>query len=244
MFDDIQVGDYVSYTPILTSFEISNDLTGMSNYSGDGEEENAIKASGKQTISTMYNFIWRAIRKNSDGSIDLVSDHTSRDKIYFYGSIGYKNYVGALNQIAKGFETEGITSGSRYLGYNGQTEFITNLGNGTVVPESEGGSDLLYETDVNLVQAALGTIKAPVGGGGQPINYFIASRYASGSRGNHYYHVRYIDASGTEDQIELTTSDEWRVSNFGAYVRPIVTLRPGIQAKSGDGTTGNAWKVN
>ena len=53
-------------------------------------------------------------------------------------------YVGTLNKIAKGFETEGITSGSRYMGYNGQTEFITQLGNRTVVPESEGGGDVLY----------------------------------------------------------------------------------------------------
>ena len=39
LYDDVKIGDYVSYTPTLKSLDITNDLTGMSNYSGDGETE-------------------------------------------------------------------------------------------------------------------------------------------------------------------------------------------------------------
>ncbi len=63
LYDDVKIGDYVSYTPTLKSLDITNDLTGMSNYSGDGETEMAIKEAGKQTILTEYNVIWRVIRK-------------------------------------------------------------------------------------------------------------------------------------------------------------------------------------
>ncbi len=66
LYDDIKIGDYVSYTPTLKSLDITNDLTGMSNYSGDGETEMAIKEAGKQTILTEYNVIWRVIRKNNE----------------------------------------------------------------------------------------------------------------------------------------------------------------------------------
>ncbi len=154
-------------------------------------------------------------------------------------------YVGTLNKIAKGFETEGITSGSRYMGYNGQTEFITQLGNGTVVPESEGGGDVLYQTDVDLVQTAIGELGAPIGlyGAGRA-TYWLAGRYASGYRSNYYYNARYIDQSGTFQETELTTSDEWRVSSFSALLRPIITLKPKIQSISGDGTSGSPWKIN
>ena len=61
------------------------------------------------------------------------------------------------------------------MGYNGQTEFLTDTANtvdstsktapwtsstGSGTVESQGGGDLLYKTDVDLVKNALGTLKA------------------------------------------------------------------------------------
>lgn len=43
---------------------------------------------------------WRVLRKNDDGSIDLIGDATS-NSVYFSGSLGYNNGVYLLNDICK-----------------------------------------------------------------------------------------------------------------------------------------------
>ena len=156
------VGEYVSYTPSKTNYSISASLTG----------ENS-----SQTINPSELNLWRVIRKNSDGSIDLVSEYVSSIRILFNGKEGYKKYIGTLNTIASQYETSGITSGSRYMGYDGQTENITdetalnksapwteqttasNSPKGST-REAQGGGDVLYETDTDLVKAACGNLIA------------------------------------------------------------------------------------
>lgn len=56
------------------------------------------------------------IQKNTDGSIDLVSEYTSSSAIRIRGKEGYKNYIGTLNRRANSYETPGITDSSRYIG--------------------------------------------------------------------------------------------------------------------------------
>ena len=85
-FSEAKLGDYVSYTPSKTNYEITNDLTGCT---GEGNVCDGLK---KQSINPSELNLWRVIRKNSDGSIDLVSEYTSSNEVYFYGKEGYKNH--------------------------------------------------------------------------------------------------------------------------------------------------------
>ena len=72
-----------------------------------------------QTINPSELDLWRVIKKNEDGSIEVISENTSNEEIHFYGKTGYINYIGVLNEIARAYKNE---VGSRYMGYNGQTE--------------------------------------------------------------------------------------------------------------------------
>lgn len=251
------VGDYVSYTPSNNSYNIANSLTGCT---GDSS---VCGGKTSQSIVPSELKLWRVIRKNSDGTIDLVSSYTSSNQVYFYGKTGYKNYVGTLNQIAQSYETSGITSGSRYLGYDGQTEFITDETalNSTTLPwtertttsnspkgstrERQGGGDMLYETDINLVAAACATLAARKVNTTQGfVKYSVASRLFLSDKNRWHFRVRYVSNVSVVDEGLYNYSAGLHDYTNQRYLRPIVTLKSGIQASSGDGTSGRPWKVN
>jgi hypothetical protein len=144
----LKVGDYVKYTPNRTSYKVSASDTGY--VSDQSIRPNALDS-------------WRIIRINDDGTIEMVSVNIS-DKIVFNGETGYKNYVGTLNKIAKAYETEGITVGSRALGYdaNQANEYLTSIA-------KNGNPDYGYSTDMDLMSDA-GMTRASNG------TYYLASR--------------------------------------------------------------------
>lgn len=82
----MKVGDYVDYTPNVASTSYSL-LGTQSGYSRD------------QTIA-QESLKWRVLRKNADGSIDLIADPTSKN-VYFKGALGYNNGVYLLNEICE-----------------------------------------------------------------------------------------------------------------------------------------------
>ena len=108
---EFKLGDYVQMTPTKTSFTIPKTLTGYT--------EN-------QTINPSELNLWRVIRINDDGTIDMVSEYVSKEGIYFSGRLGYINLIGTLNYIAKQYGNSNYTVSTRHFGYNGQTEFITD----------------------------------------------------------------------------------------------------------------------
>ena len=244
----VDVGGYVSYTPSKTSYTISTSESGYTS---------------NQTINPSELNLWRVIRKNSDGTIDLVSEYTSKKDVYFGGKVGYKNYVGTLNRIANSYETSGITSGSRSMGYDGQTEYIADETalNKTTSPwtesttatnspkgstrERQGGGDTLYETDTNLVKVACGNLKAYRVNTTSFTSYGLASRYFEYTNSTYWYFLaRVVNITGSIDSYLYNSSigvDEYSVQ---CTLRPIVTLKSGIQASSGDGTKTSPWKVN
>jgi len=150
----------VSYTPTVTSYPTDTTYTGYSS---------------SQTIYPSELNLWRVLNVNDDGTIDLISEYVSSTNVFFRGRKGYLNLVGYLNVLAEQYETEGITDdedGSRYFGYNGQTEKITNTSMFTSTPpfgcstngktgncsnttypndpddyEAYGGGDTLYTSD-------------------------------------------------------------------------------------------------
>ena len=81
----IKVGDYVNYTPNVASTSYSL-LGTQSEYSDQTISQESLK--------------WRVLRKNADGSIDLIADPTSKP-VYFQGALGYNNGVYLLNDICE-----------------------------------------------------------------------------------------------------------------------------------------------
>ena len=85
---EIKIGDYVDYKPDTESGK-TYDL------------KDAIKSGFYgQTVEKEDDLNWRVLRKNDDGSMDLIGDATN-GKIYLVGSIGYNNGVYLLNDICK-----------------------------------------------------------------------------------------------------------------------------------------------
>ena len=86
--EGIEVGDYVSYT---------QDTSTEKTYDAD-----KLKKGGYTSTQTVKkeDLNWRVLRKNDDGSIDLIGDATS-NSVYFRGSLGYNNGVYLLNDICK-----------------------------------------------------------------------------------------------------------------------------------------------
>ncbi len=74
-YDAASVGDYVAYTPSKTRYDIANSLTGMDKYSETDSTLVAIKNAGKQTIKPSELNLWRVIKKNEDGTIEIVSEY-------------------------------------------------------------------------------------------------------------------------------------------------------------------------
>ena len=86
--EGIEVGDYVNYTPDTAS--------------GKTYDSEKLKKGGYSSAQTVTkdDLNWRVLRKNDDGSIDLIGDATSKS-VYFSGPLGYNNGVYLLNDICK-----------------------------------------------------------------------------------------------------------------------------------------------
>ena len=239
----LDTGDYVKMTPTKSSYTTDTSMTGNTE---------------TQTINPQELNLWRVISLNSDGTVDLISEHVSTNGVYFEGKIGYFNLIGYLNVLASQYENSTYTKGSRYFGYNGQTEYITDTskftnsapwtcetGESCNSVESQGGGDTLYQKDYDLVKNAIGTLEATQVNGSSS-DYWIASRYYN------YYDVtvygllgRIIEYWGVLDYYPLYSSN---FSSFGglSYInalRPIVTLKSGLKY-SGLGTEEDPYTLS
>ena len=242
-----QVGDYIKMKPTSTSYKTDTSKTGFTN---------------KQTINPSELDTWRVIKVNSDGTIEVVSENISSTAVYFKGQTGYKNLVGYLNVLATQYQNSKYTIKARHMGYNGQTEYLTDTastvdGAATTPPwtcstgyscnlvESKGGGDELYQNDTNLVKNAIGTLVAPSKGGSANY-YWLASRYYRyDSSANWYYSGRGIYASGSVNSYDLYSySSGFSVCNGGSRLRPILTLKSGISYTSALGTSDDPFVLS
>ena len=237
----ISLGDYVSLTP--TKFSYSTDTT-MTGYTSS------------QTINPKELNLWRVIKLNDDGTVDIISEHVSSTVIYFSGQTGYQNLVGYLNVLASQYENSTYTKGSRYFGYNGQTEYITDTSKftnpapwtsstGSSTVESQGGGDTLYTTDYDLVNTVLGT-RVATKPEGSSATYWIASRYYSYSSSTDYrWYGPIVTTSGALGTCILYhyISSSFGASRSSSSLRPILTLKSGLKY-SGVGTKENPLKVS
>ena len=86
----VKIGDYVNYKPDDKDVDEYYDKFGET-YSG--------YANGN--IGQDDTLKWRVLNINSDGTIDLISDTPTYQKVYFQGAIGYNNGVYLLNDYCK-----------------------------------------------------------------------------------------------------------------------------------------------
>ena len=231
----LALGDYVSMTPTKSSYTTDTSMT------GDDEA---------QTINPQELNLWRVIKLNDDGTVEMISEHISSTKIGFIGQTGYQNLVGYLNVLASQYENSTYTSGSRHFGYNGQTEYITDTSKFTnPAPwfcsteascdsvENQGGGDVLYQADYDLVNTVLGT-RVATKPGGSSTSYWLASRfYLRYSSSNYSWNGRFVNTSGSWNGNSLYG---YNSSSFDTYhgsnsLRPIVVLKSGLKY-SGVGT--------
>ena len=239
----LAIGDYVKMTPTKSSYTTDTSKTGYTS---------------TQTINPQELNLWRVISLNSDGTVDVISEHTSTTNVYFEGKTGYQNFVGYLNVLASQYENSTYTKGSRYFGYNGQTEYITDTskftnpapwtcstGESCNPVERQGGGDTLYQKDYDLVNNAIGTLKATKVDGLSSY-YWIASRYYYyDSAASYKWYGRYIDSSGSLYYDYLYNCN---YSSFIEYVnynalRPVLTLKSGLKY-SGSGTAEDPYKLS
>ncbi len=223
----LALGDYVKMTPTKSSYTTDASKTGYTS---------------TQTINPQELNLWRVIKLNDDGTVEMISEHVSSVAVYFRGQTGYQNLVGYLNVLASQYENSAYTKGSRYFGYNGQTEYITDTSKftnpapwtsstGSSTVESQGGGDTLYTTDYNLINTVLGTrVAAKPGGSGA--SYWIASRYYNYSSSTDYrWGGRKVLASGSISNYNLYSyySSNFNTGGSSSSLRPIVVLKSGLQ---------------
>ena len=221
--EKLKLGDYISYTPTNTSYTVTASDTG---YSAD------------QTINPSELNLWRVIRKNADGTVDVVSDRVSSKGI----SLGtnstmdaqkaYKSAIGTLNKMAASYETEGITTTSRHMGYDGTAEeYLTEIA-------SDYNIDKGYEKDETLVKTALGTLIASKAGDDTyaKANYWLAAR-AGYNSGNGRYLLFCISLKGEVGSTAIAGSSHM------FPIRPIVVLRSDLKISGGNGTSGSPYQL-
>ncbi len=206
---DIKLGDYVSYIPSSTSYTIAKGDTG---YSED------------QVINPSDLKVWRVIRKNADGTVDLVSEYVPTNIISFTGRTGYYNYIGTLNKIAKAYEDVNYTIGSRHMGYDSTKadEYVTSYDAG-----DEG-----YLTDVDLVTKAIGRLGAQRVGIPIYVTYWLASRT--------------LNASSSLQSVQRDTIYSNSLGDngtTGTLIRPIVVLKSNLRITGGDGTSDSPYQL-
>lgn len=243
----LSVGDVIRMTPSLNSYTTDPDMTGYS----------------AETINPQELNIWRVISVNADGTYDAVSEYVSSVGVHFVGTTGYKNYIWYLNVLASKYENSDFTVGSRYLGYDAQTEYLTDTSafdgtknttnwRGTFgsdasyneLYESQGHGDLSWD-ELYLIQSIydiygrVGGARAYKVGTTEDTSYWFASRIFSWNSDIQFYFCGAIIKSNGAYTYESSClrgyQSGWSDYSPAFSLRPVVVLKSSLVAK-GKGT--------
>ena len=240
----LDLGDYFTLVPDSSSYTVDSSMTGYTE--------------SEQIIHPNELTLWRVIIKNNDGSLDAISEYTSSDKVTFKGSTGYRYFVSCLQTIAAQYSKQNYTIDTRMVGYDGQTlvvdgNFYSNPPYTISTPtpttgvgvEYGGGlyGDTLYLKDYIAVNELYGTMKANKIGTEESNRYWIASRsYKYVGNIDYFYCLRAIAYNNDINSSQIYfMSNGWLSSSNGYSVRPIITIRPNINAINGKGTLDNPY---
>ena len=254
---NLQVGDLIKMTPINTKVRLNGSKSGYTSY--------LTTPTYLDPSELQY---WRVIRKNSNGTVDVVSEYVSSTSVYFNSVDGYTNFVGYLNELASYYENPKYTIGSRMMGYDGQTQYITDkayfykssqtapqtsstssptTGTGEEYSSGKAG-DTLYLTDYQLVKTAYtnkvynGNAYAYKVGTTTATNYWLASRHFYYGGATYFaFYDRYVNTSGglASHTMRSYGGSVWNdYTSGGSSVRPILTLKSTITSSGTESSTG------
>lgn len=190
-----KLGDYIEMTPTSTEYMPDVNFTG-----GNINNQN--------TLNPSYNNLWRVIKINDDCTVEVISEYLTNQKVNLFGKTGYKNFIYALNEVAKQYANLSYTldpedantpdGAFRNFGYSNQTQIITNdirLNDTSLnseglpwyrkktgerfVEEKFGGGDFGYASDFLLLNEADVPIIATVARGPLPPSTAYAEYYIS-----------------------------------------------------------------
>ncbi len=215
--DIVKVGDFISMTPTSTSYTPPGELTGCMN------DANCTQ----NTLNPSELNLWRVIKKNDDGTVEMVSQYSSSKVVYFRGRRGYLNFVGGLNEVAAQYRNSAYVIKTRHMGYSNQIEYCNEFSE-TSCPDDSG-----YETDVYLVNIATGSFGAKMVGGPSSSYHWLASRNIGGG----YYEGHMVSSETKNIYLELLVNEDGGYYNGPSAVRPIVTLKSEVKIATGDGKT-------
>ena len=265
IWGEVKVGDYVDYTPNVTSTSYSL-LGAQSGYSRD------------QTIA-QESLKWRVLRKNADGSIDLIADPTSKN-VYFKGALGYNNGVYLLNDICeKLYSNTGKNVTARSVNLDDMEKWLTDAGKNAranysnvvkygetkpytgsnayrpdIYGKTENESDKYYSAPTTNTYTGSNTLNAKqtyydlsinstnYGDGAKVLNYsnyychyWVAARFVDCLSDYAFFGLRYAYS----DMIGTSMFDSDN-SAYGNYkrLRPVVSLRSDVQIIPSTGTNG------
>jgi len=255
--DAVQVGDYVKYYPNNNTVNLT-ELTGFS----------------QNALNTADTTDWRVLSVNtSTGEIELVSANSvgnltlnktsnknaegnftsGSEEIMEQNKTNYANAIYILNTISKAYEKEGITNGSRGLGYNGTAVEQIDTDTYPITHEATVGNENFvagepYKDNYKSADITAITNNKMLHDSGY---VWLASRSwdmntGSDGRTYSYFIVRHMSASGdiAGNALFHEYSDGSAYSNtFSRGVRPVVSLTSGLNA-SGEGTKNNPWILN
>ncbi len=229
--DEVQIGDYISMTPTLTSYKIATTKTGYTS---------------AQTINPSELNLWRVIRKNADGTVDMVSHNVSTKAVSFKGKTGYKNYIGTLNEIAASYTNSNYVYKTRHMGYSNQTEFCTEYNSSDCV------SDTGYKTDIELVNTVYGgvssctsycdSLKPGNEDYGPGKGYFVAGRKFY-DRDPVTCQIVSVDGYGNLDDDNNLVSGNL-VNTHSGYIRPVLTLKSTVKVAGGNGSESSPYSLS
>ena len=251
-FTSSDVGKYVTMTPTATSYTIPTSVTGYTS---------------AQTINPSELNLWRVIKVNDDGTVEMVSDKVSSKVVTFRGKDGYINFVGGLNTIAAQYTDGKHVLRTRHIGYSNQTETITDTSMLSEAPapwtkttlsgwtatssgfteaeEAQGAGDIGYTADYQLVNAVYGSMEAN-NPSGTVKSYWLASRRFDYIDSTYWlFNGRCVLTSGSLSNYNLYDYYSGFGENSGDYaVRPIVTLKSTAEKLSGSGTSSSPYILN
>ncbi len=218
-------GDYVRYTPVKTSYTVLAKDTG---YDKD------------ITIHPDNVDIWRVIKVNEDGTVDVVANYSSGAEVGFKKEIGYENYINVLNQVASSYETDGITVGSRHVGY-GDLRLIKRAMGFLIVPPKNGS-----------FRSSAYWIASKCGSSGVYYHEFVGQLYEVDFRttnpDTYKFHTNLVGDSISVDAFYCTSTPNLQgmpniLEGASSDIRPIVVLKSTLKITGGNGTEESPWTL-
>ena len=223
--DMLDVGNFVKYTPTTKTFKMTTTQTG---YSSD------------QTFSTGdYTGLWKVLYNDEYNGLQLISAD-SVGYLYLSGANGYNNVVTTLNSFSSNYVNSYASSG-RSVGTNPTSSSTDTSSTVSLVFNTSTGlkaADTRYTTDVTAMQEA-NTLD---------INgyYWLPSRYVFSTSEVGYFGIYTISADGAAEyrrMKDMYVSGSNYEYTYAYGVRPVVTIKDGINVTKGNGLESSPYEL-